>query len=47
MVWIGNIKFVAKRLRVVINFLNKGWEIPTFLAHKVLQRERRKRIKQP
>ncbi len=32
-------------LKVVLNFLKNGWEIPTFLAHKVLQEERRKRIK--
>jgi deoxyribonuclease V len=38
---------IETSLRIVINFLRNGWEIPTFLAHKVLQRERRKRIKQP
>ena len=35
---------VDTSLKVVLGFLRKGLEIPTFLAHKVLQRERRKRL---
>jgi len=38
---------VDTSLKLVLRFLKKGWELPTFLAHKVLQQERRKRLKRP
>ncbi len=35
---------VNTSLKIVLEFLRRKWEIPTFLAHNLLQRERRRRL---
>ncbi len=41
----GNKVSVRGSLRIILEFLKRRWEIPTFLAHRVLQVERRKLLR--